>query len=121
MNKDRLVVNAIRILAAEGVQKAKSGHPGMPMGMAPAAYALWAKEMNHNPANPNWINRDRFVLSGGHGSMLLYTLLHRCHGTTVRAGFIHVPFLPGQAGEGVPSMPLEDIVRGLTLCVGALD
>ena len=76
MNKDRLVVNAIRILAAEGVQKAKSGHPGMPMGMAPAAYALWAKEMNHNPANPNWINRDRFVLSGGHGSMLLYTLLH---------------------------------------------
>ena len=52
---------------------------------------------------------------------VLYTLLHRCHGTTVRAGFIHVPFLPGQAGEGVPSMPLEDIVRGLTLCVGALD
>lgn len=52
---------------------------------------------------------------------VLYTLLHRCHGTTVRAGFIHVPFLPGQAGEGVPSMPLEDIVRGLTLCVGSLD
>ena len=76
MNKDQLVVNAIRILAAEGVQKAKSGHPGMPMGMAPAAYALWAKEMDYNPADPNWINRDRFVLSGGHGSMLLYTLLH---------------------------------------------
>ena len=58
-----LVVNAIRILAAEGVQKAKSGHPGMPMGAAPAAYAIWGKQMNHNPDDPKWINRDRFVLS----------------------------------------------------------
>ena len=76
MNKERMVVNAIRILTAEGVQKAKSGHPGMPMGAAPAAYAIWGKEMKHNPANPKWINRDRFVLSSGHGSMLIYSLLH---------------------------------------------
>lgn len=76
MNNERMVVNAIRILAAEGVQKAKSGHPGMPMGAAPAAYAIWGKQMKHNPANPKWINRDRFVLSSGHGSMLIYSLLH---------------------------------------------
>ena len=76
MNNERMVVNAIRILTAEGVQKAKSGHPGMPMGAAPAAYAIWGKQMKHNPANPKWINRDRFVLSSGHGSMLIYSLLH---------------------------------------------
>jgi len=73
---DELCVNTIRFLAAEGVQKAKSGHPGMPIGMAPAAYVLWTRHMNYNPANPQWHNRDRFVLSGGHGSMLLYSLLH---------------------------------------------
>ena len=67
MSKETMVVNAIRILAAEGVQKAKSGHPGMPMGAAPAAYAIWGKEMKHNPADPHWLNRDRFVLSSGHG------------------------------------------------------
>ncbi len=71
-----LVVNAIRILAAEGVQKAKSGHPGMPMGAAPAAYAIWGKQMKHNPDDPKWPDRDRFVLSSGHGSMLIYALLH---------------------------------------------
>jgi len=60
----------------EAVQKANSGHPGMPMGMAPAAYVLWTKYMKHNPANPKWHNRDRFVLSAGHGSVLLYSLLH---------------------------------------------
>lgn len=76
MNNERMVVNAIRILAAEGVQKAKSGHPGMPMGAAPAAFAIWGKQMKHNPADPKWINRDRFVLSSGHGSMLIYSLLH---------------------------------------------
>ena len=76
MSKESMVVNAIRILTAEGVQKAKSGHPGMPMGAAPAAYAIWGKEMKHNPADPKWPNRDRFVLSSGHGSMLMYSLLH---------------------------------------------
>ncbi|MDO4370394.1 MAG: transketolase [Clostridia bacterium] len=76
MNKEQMVVNAIRILSAEAVQKANSGHPGMPMGAAPAAYAVWGKQMKHNPADPKWINRDRFVLSSGHGSMLMYSLLH---------------------------------------------
>ena len=73
---DQLVVNAIRILSAEAVQKAKSGHPGMPMGAAAMAYAVWGKQMKHNPKNPQWPDRDRFVLSSGHGSMLLYSLLH---------------------------------------------
>jgi transketolase len=75
---DKLCIETIRFLAADGVQKAKSGHPGMPMGMAPAAYLLWTGLMRHNPANPGWHNRDRFVLSAGHGSMLLYSLLHLC-------------------------------------------
>lgn len=73
---DQAAVNTIRFLAADAVQKANSGHPGLPMGTAALAYALWTKHLNHNPANPHWANRDRFVLSGGHGSMLLYALLH---------------------------------------------
>jgi transketolase len=73
---DQLCVNTIRTLAMDGVQKANSGHPGMPMGMADAAYVLWTRFLKHNPANPRWPNRDRFVLSAGHGSMLLYSLLH---------------------------------------------
>ncbi len=75
-NIDTLSVNAIRILSADGVQKANSGHPGLPLGAAAMAYELWAKHMKHNPANPKWANRDRFILSGGHGSMMLYSLLH---------------------------------------------
>lgn len=73
---DNMSVNAIRVLAADAVQKANSGHPGLPLGAAAVAYELWAKEMKHNPANPDWANRDRFILSGGHGSTLLYSLLH---------------------------------------------
>ncbi|MBN2456006.1 MAG: transketolase [Sedimentisphaerales bacterium] len=73
---DELCIQTIRFLSMEAIQKAKSGHPGMPMGMAPAAYVLWTRHMKHNPANPQWHNRDRFVLSAGHGSMLLYSLLH---------------------------------------------
>lgn len=73
---EQLSINTIRTLAMDAVQKANSGHPGMPLGMAPIAYALFYKTMKHNPANPNWINRDRFVLSAGHGSMLLYSILH---------------------------------------------
>lgn len=75
-NIDTMSVNAIRVLSADAIQKANSGHPGLPLGAAPVAYELWAHHMNHNPANPTWANRDRFVLSGGHGSMLLYSLLH---------------------------------------------
>ena len=73
---DTMSVNAIRVLAADAVQKAKSGHPGLPLGSAPMAFELWAKHMNHNPKDPKWENRDRFILSGGHGSTLLYSLLH---------------------------------------------
>jgi transketolase len=73
---DKLCVNTIRMLAVDAVQKANSGHPGMPMGDAPMAYVLWSRFLKHNPRNPGWHNRDRFVLSAGHGSMLLYSLLH---------------------------------------------
>jgi len=73
---DELCVNTIRMLSADGVEKANSGHPGMPMGAAPMAYVLWIRFLRHNPLNPKWPDRDRFVLSPGHGSMLLYSLLH---------------------------------------------
>jgi len=73
---EQLSIAAIRTLSIDAIEKANSGHPGMPMGAAPMAYTLWTKFMNHNPRNPKWFNRDRFVLSAGHGSMLLYSLLH---------------------------------------------
>ncbi|GBE37254.1 transketolase [bacterium BMS3Bbin07] len=75
MNIDELCINTIRFLAVDAVEKAQSGHPGMPMGDAAMAYVLWSKALKHNPKNPQWSNRDRFVLSAGHGSMLLYSLL----------------------------------------------
>ena len=71
-----LAANTIRCLSADAIQKAKSGHPGLPMGMADVASVLWLKYLKHDPQNPQWPDRDRFVLSGGHGSMLLYSLLH---------------------------------------------
>lgn len=73
---DELSINSIRTLSIDAIEKANSGHPGMPMGAAPMAYTLWTQYMNHSPKNPEWFNRDRFVLSAGHGSMLLYSLLH---------------------------------------------
>ena len=73
---DNLCINTVRFLAIDAVQKANSGHPGMPMGAASMAYVLWTRYLRHNPANPSWFDRDRFVLSAGHGSMLLYSLLH---------------------------------------------
>jgi transketolase len=73
---DQLCINTIRMLAVDAVQKAKSGHPGMPMGAAAMAYVLWTRFLKHHPANPEWPDRDRFVLSAGHGSLLLYSLLH---------------------------------------------
>ena len=76
MNIEEMSVNAIRVLSADAIQKANSGHPGLPLGTAPIAYELFSKHMSYNPQNPEWINRDRFVLSGGHGSMLLYSLFH---------------------------------------------
>ena len=73
---EEMCINTIRFLAADAVEKAKSGHPGMPMGAAAAAYTLWTRHLKHNPADPLWVDRDRFVLSAGHGSMLLYALLY---------------------------------------------
>jgi transketolase len=73
---DQLCINTIRTLSLDAVQKANSGHPGLPLGMAPTAYILWTKFLRHNPKNPKWFNRDRFLLSAGHGSMLIYSLLH---------------------------------------------
>ena len=76
MSKNIEYANAIRALSMDAVQKANSGHPGMPMGMADIAAVLWQNHLKHNPTNPAWVNRDRFVISNGHGSMLLYSLLH---------------------------------------------
>ncbi len=77
-NIDQLSINTIRFLAVDAVQKANAGHPGLPMGCAPIAYLLYKNEMKHNPQNPKWLNRDRFILSAGHGCMLLYSILHLC-------------------------------------------
>ncbi|SQJ13454.1 transketolase [Salmonella enterica subsp. enterica serovar Heidelberg] len=76
MSSRKELANAIRALSMDAVQKAKSGHPGAPMGMADIAEVLWRDFLNHNPTNPSWADRDRFVLSNGHGSMLIYSLLH---------------------------------------------
>ena len=81
------LANAIRALSMDAVQKANSGHPGAPMGMADIAEVLWNDYLRHNPANPQWPNRDRFVLSNGHGSMLIYSLLHLT-GSFLRTSFL---------------------------------
>src|SRR6476660_605027 len=73
---DQLAVNTIRMLSVDGVQQANSGHPGLPLGAAPMAYELWTRFLRFNPQDPKWPNRDRFILSAGHGSMLLYSLLY---------------------------------------------
>ncbi len=73
---DQLAIDTIRMLSIDMVEKANSGHPGLPMGAAPMAHVLWTKHLKHSPANPHWFNRDRFILSAGHGSALLYSLLY---------------------------------------------
>lgn len=73
---ERKAINTIRTLAIDAIQKANSGHPGLPMGAAPMAYTLWTRHLRHNPSNPKWPDRDRFILSAGHGSMLQYALLY---------------------------------------------
>ena len=93
-NIETMSVNAIRVLAADAVQKAKSGHPGLPLGCAAVAYELWGNHMNHNPKNPKWPNRDRFILSGGHGSTLLYSLLHLYgYGNLSKEDLDNIPFI----------------------------
>ena len=113
---DELCVQTIRFLAMEQVQKANSGHPGMPMGMAAAAYVLWARHLRHNPGNPAWHNRDRFVLSAGHGSTLLYSMLHL-------TGYdISLEDLKNfrQWGSKTPGHPEYDLKCGVEVTTGPL-
>lgn len=113
---DELSINTIRFLSVDAVEKAKSGHPGMPMGDAPMAYVLWSRFLRHNPGNPKWPNRDRFVLSAGHGSMLLYSLLHL-------TGY-NMPLEElknfRQWGSHTPGHPEYDIERGVETTTGPL-
>ena len=113
---DELCVQTIRFLSVEAVQKANSGHPGMPMGMAPAAYVLWTKHMKYNPANPGWHNRDRFVLSAGHGSVLLYSMLHLT-GYDISLGELK-NFR--QWGSKTPGHPEHDPQYGVEVTTGPL-
>ena len=99
---DQLCINTIRTLCIDAIQKAQSGHPGTPMGMAPVAYCLWQRFLRFDPSDPIWPNRDRFVLSNGHASMLLYSLLHL---TGVKA------VDPKYEVLGKPSVTLDDIKR----------
>ncbi len=116
MNIDQLCVNTLRFLSVEAIQKANSGHPGLPMGAAPAAYALWAKNMKMNPADPEWADRDRFVLSAGHGSALWYSLLH------VFGYNITVDDLKNfrQLDSNTPGHPEYDLARGIETASGPL-
>ncbi len=110
------MANAIRALAMDAVQKANSGHPGMPMGMAEIAVALWGGHLSHNPANPHWLNRDRFVLSNGHGSMLQYALLH----LTGYALPIEEIERFRQLGSRTPGHPEHGLTPGIETTTGPL-
>src|SRR5207237_3867009 len=102
-NLDALAINTIRTLAMDAVQKANSGHPGAPMGLAPVAYTLWNRYLSYDPADPTWPNRDRFVLSNGHASMLLYSLIHLAGVRNVDYGRTH-----GAAGGSQKAVPEDD-------------
>jgi len=116
-NIDELCINTIRTLSLDAIQKAESGHPGLPLGMAPAAYVLWTKFLWHNPKNPKWFNRDRFVLSGGHGSMLLYSLLHLTGYESVSMDEIkHFR----QYGSTTPGHPENHVTKGVEVTTGPL-
>src|SRR5262249_16345171 len=99
---DITAINTIRTLAMDAVQKANSGHPGAPMGLAPVAYVLWNRYLNFDPADPLWPNRDRFVLSNGHGSMLLYSLIHLAQ---VRNADLH----HGKVIPNEESLPMDQL------------
>jgi len=90
---DQLCINTIRTLSMDAIQKANSGHPGAPMGLAAAGYVLWTRVLKHNPENPAWLDRDRFILSGGHASMLLYSLLFLAFFKFFKKGFSKKLFL----------------------------
>ncbi len=113
---DQLCINTIRFLSIDAVQKANSGHPGLPLGAAPMAYILWTRFLQHNPENPNWFNRDRFVLSAGHGSMLLYSLLH----LTGYALSLNEIKNFRQWGSKTPGHPEYGITPGVEITTGPL-
>lgn len=113
---DELCINTIRFLSIDAIEKANSGHPGMPMGAAPMAYMLWARFLKHNPVNPGWFDRDRFVLSAGHGSMLLYSMLH----LTGYAISLDQIKQFRQWGSITPGHPERGIVPGVEVTTGPL-
>ncbi len=113
---DQLSVNTIRFLAVDAVEKANSGHPGLPLGAAPMAYVLWTKFLKHNPANPHWFNRDRFVLSAGHGSALLYSLLHLTGYDLSLEDLKHFR----QWGSKTPGHPERGVTPGVETTTGPL-
>ena len=116
MDIGNMTINAIRFLCAEAVENAKSGHPGMPLGMASAAYELWADHLKHNPKNPEWADRDRFILSGGHGSTLLYSLLHLFgYGLTIEDLKNFRKF-----GSATPGHPEYGHTKGVEITTGPL-
>jgi transketolase len=126
---DRLCINTIRTLAIDAIQKAKSGHPGTPMGMAPVAYGLWQRQLNFDPADPLWPNRDRFILSAGHASMLLYALLHLTKTQAVNADYepLHRPTVTlddiktfRQLGSACPGHPEYHLTSGVEATTGPL-
>ncbi len=114
---EQLSINTIRALSLDAVQEANSGHPGLPLGAAPMAYVLWTKFLRHNPANPKWFNRDRFVLSAGHGSMLLYSLLHLTGYESVSLDEIK-NFR--QWGSATPGHPENHLTAGVEVTTGPL-
>src|SRR5262245_10589490 len=113
---DELAVNTIRTLAIDAVENANSGHPGAPMGLAPLGYVLWTRVMRHNPANPLWANRDRFVLSNGHASMLQYALLHLCGYDVTLDDIRHFR----QLGSNTPGHPEYGDTPGVEVTTGPL-
>src|SRR5215510_11894762 len=113
---DQLCINTIRMLTVDAVEKAKSGHPGMPMGTAALAYVLWTHFLKHNPANPQWPDRDRFVLSAGHGSMLLYSLLYLTGYDLPLDQLKHFR----QWGSKTPGHPENALTRGVEVTTGPL-
>lgn len=113
---DQLSINTIRFLAVDAIQKANSGHPGLPMGAAPMAFTLWTRHLKHHPGNPRWFDRDRFVLSGGHGSMLLYALLHLTGYDLPRDQLKNFR----QWESATPGHPERDPARGVETSTGPL-
>ena len=108
----KMIATTIRTLSMDAVQKANSGHPGMPMGCADIAAVLWAKILKHDPTDPGWVNRDRFVLSAGHGSMLLYSALH-LSGYAISLDDIKISVSWDQIHPGTPSSAVRPVWRQL--------